>query len=1178
MPASRLGLHSAYSLLYGVRRPEEIMARAASYGARAVAVADRDNLYGLHSIVEAAREAGLRPILGANLGVTPVSAASASAASGAGGAESRAGRLAPGSAASFDEAARTAAASAPRAGSDRHRAADRLFAFVQDRAGFSRLCELLSLAKDAERDGGQFDPAAALADDAAGLALATASPALLSRLAGRVPCLYAAVTPWSAAAARTADKLGVPLAALDDAIFLDPGDREVHAVLRAMALGKTVGSLEPGDAAPDGSLFLPGPEFERRLRGWPGALANAERLAASCSFDSVFDGFVFPEYREPGAAAAELRSGRPAAESGASDAKKTPSAGAGAYAGVGPGPDGAAAGDQTPERDGPDGTAPDGGPAGAEGCPASGDPAGEPPAPRIGNQAAVRGPDGVASEGGPTGAARQDDSDAEGCPASGDPAGLLRARVIAGARRRYGELPDAIVDRIDYELGIIGRKGFSPYFLVMDDIVAMSRRTCGRGSGAASIVAYCLGITNVDPISYDLYFERFLTLSRPDPPDIDVDFAWDERHELMRRVIARFGPERCARVANHNFFRPSSAFRETAKAFGYADGEVSAMERRFFDLGEREAAADPPWDRVIALAARIKGLPRGLGTHCGGLVIAPGPIRRYAPVETSAEGFPLLAWEKDGAEAAGLVKLDLLGNRSLAVIRDALANLRAQGIDIDEALWRPADDPETVAALARGDSMGVFYIESPAMRQLQRKTGAGDFGHIVIHSSIIRPAANKLISEYVRRLKGAPWKPAHPRLAGILDETYGIVCYQEDVSKVAIALAGFSEDEADRLRKVISKKAGAAKLAEYRDRYMAGCRLNGVGEAVALETWSALLSFDGYSFCKPHSASYAMVSFQSAWLRVHYPAEFMAAVLSNQGGYYRAQAYVSEARRMGLGVEGPDVERSDWRYRGEGGAVVVGLMAVAGLSRSAADAIVAERRRGGPFGSREGFARRMGGLPGRPGRDDIVALVASGAFDSLADGGPRSTLARALLTAAQAPGLPASSSPRAQGGLFEAADGSPVLGSPTFSGGSAVRERGLAPTPIAAPALRRERELRDEFETLGFLRGGHPLSLWGGAVARLGRILAKDIPAHLGRQVVLAGWPVTQKEVLTAGGRSMDFVSFEDETALYETVLFPETYARFKRLLLDQRPLAVSGRVKDDQGALVVEVSGLRAL
>jgi DNA polymerase-3 subunit alpha/error-prone DNA polymerase len=683
-------------------------------------------------------------------------------------------------------------------------------------------------------------------------------------------------------------------------------------------------------------------------------------------------------------------------------------------------------------------------------------------------------------------------------------------------------------------------------------------RTCGRGSGAASAVSYGLGITNVDPLGQHLYFERFLNPARPDPPDLDIDFSWDERDDLIKAVIARFGPDRCARVANHNFFRFRGALRETAKAYGFSDAAMSQAEKRLFHGGDREGFEDPLWKEIFGIAQRIEGLPRGLGMHCGGLVITPEPVCRYAPVERSAEGYPLLAWEKEGAEAAGFVKIDLLGNRSLGVIRDALKNLEEQGTILDGNAWRPMDDRATVEALARGDSMGVFYIESPAMRQLQRKTGAGDFAHIVIHSSIIRPAANKLINEYVRRLRGGAWEPLHPRLEKILDETYGILCYQEDVSKAAVALAGFDEAEADQLRKVIAKKAGAAKLAAYEKQFFEGCRRTcggGISNGTIQKVWDMMLSFDGYSFCKPHSASYAMVSFQSAYLRVHHPAAFMAAVLSNQGGYYRPHAYIAECRRMGLRTLGPDVNVSRYKYYGRGREVVIGLMAVRGLSASGAESMVRERERNGEFRGLDDFARRV-----KLGRDDIIALCPAGAFDSIAGDLKRTMAARRLLAA------PTGAAHKGQRDLF--------TGETPPSRGPA-RVIALKGAEIEKP----ENDLWEEYHALGFLRNLHPLALWKKDVLALtSRVKARHIGEYLGRYVVMAGWPVTQKEVWTKDGLTMSFLSLEDETGMYETVIFPAVYEAYGRLLFDQRPLRIHGRVIEDLGAVSLEVQKIEAL
>jgi len=982
----RLGLCSAYSLLFGVHKPEELLDKAASFGVKTASICDLNNLYGVHSFLEEAKERGIKPIIGAAL-------------------------------AKID-------------------AKKPVYCFTENRAGFGRLCEILT---ERNKDKECFDPLPLLSENSGGLVLASSDEAALSNLAGRVKRLYAAITPGDVGAASFSRKINIPLAFIDDSLFLESEDFAVHKVLRAIALLKTIGNLTKADTAEKGRVLRPVKELNRLLMSWPEAAKGSAEIAQLCQFNTLFDGFIFPSYGK-------------------------------------------------------------------------------------------------------------------------DPGAELRKRVYAGAHLRYTTLDEKTLKRIEYELNIIEKAGFSPYFLRMDEIVKMARsvngadRTCGRGSGAASIVSYSLGITNVDPVRHNLYFERFLNPSRSDPPDIDVDFAWDERDDLIKAVIEQFGPEYCARVANHNFFRSRSALRETAKAYGFSDGEISGYERRLLDLHENVDDADPLWKEVYKIAARIKGLPRGLGMHCGGLVITPEPISRFAPVEKSAEGFPLLAWEKEGVEAAGFVKIDLLGNRSLAVIRDALQNLQEQGIHIDPHAWRPIDDKATIEALSRGDSMGVFYIESPAMRQLQKKTGAGDFEHIVIHSSLIRPAANKFISEYVRRLKGGKWEPLHPRLEGILGESYGILCYQEDVSKSAVALAGFNEADADKLRKLIAKKSGGAKLGIYEKQFFDGCRKNGVSEDVIQKVWAMMLSFDGYSFCKPHSASYAMVSFQSAYLRVHHPAEFMAAVLSNQGGYYRPHAYIAEIRRMRLFTLGPDVNLSRWKYYGKGRDVVIGLMAVKGLSASGAKAVLEERERSGDFTSLEHFSRRVS-----LNRDDIVALCPAGVFDSISGGLPRHLQARRLLSAAgRERGV-------GNGELFSADDAS-VFG--------VNKTPSIAPHAKSVP--RTEDDLWEEYMALGFLRNRHPLALWKDEVMAVKyRVKASRIAEYVGQNVKMIGWPVAQKEVWTKDGLAMNFLSLEDETGLYETVIFPQVYEKYAKLLFDQQPLLVYGRVTNDEGAVSVEINRL---
>lgn len=763
-----------------------------------------------------------------------------------------------------------------------------------------------------------------------------------------------------------------------------------------------------------------------------------------------------------------------------------------------------------------------------------------------------------------------------------DPAELLRALVREGAARRYGHCEGETAARIDYEMSLIVSKGFCDYFLIVRDIVRRASRVCGRGSAAASIVSYCLGITEVDPLRHNLYFDRFLNPGRKDPPDIDIDFAWDERDGILEALVKAYGPGRVARVANHNCFRDRSALRETARAFGMPDQETSAFERSLrVDQEAALAQADPAWRRILGLAKRIVDFPRHLGAHSGGIVIVPEDIARYAPVEETGTGIRVLSWDKEGTEQAGLVKIDLLGNRSLAVVRDAADSVRAQGIALDAALGNPLDDPATIALLARGDSMGVFYVESPAMRLLQKKTGRGDFEHLVIHSSIIRPAANAYINEYIDRLKGKPWKPLHPLLEGLFDETYGILCYQEDVSKAAMALAGFSSAQADGLRKILAKKDADARLQEHWPAFSRGAAARGVDPATIKAVWDMMRSFSGYSFVKAHSASYAMLSFQSAYLRAHHPAAFMAAVMSNHGGFYSPLAYASEARRMGLRLLSPDVNESQWRCQGRGKAIRFGFCMVANLSAAAAQAILDERNAAGPFSSVDQFARRVAFE-----RSDAEALVGCGALDSLLGrpGSPGSlenpSRASALMTLLSvcafkedrvraavgcAPGSGASWELFPEEG-FRAEETPHGAGSPYAPPPSPPRR----PEPLSQ---RRRRQA--EFKYLGTTLDCHPLELWPRLFSQE-RLRARDLERCAGRRVRLLAWPITAKPVLTASEEPMEFVSFEDETAIFEAVLFPEAYKKFRHLLFEEGPLWVEGLVEKDRGAFTLTIESIK--
>jgi error-prone DNA polymerase len=765
----------------------------------------------------------------------------------------------------------------------------------------------------------------------------------------------------------------------------------------------------------------------------------------------------------------------------------------------------------------------------------------------------------------------------------------LYRRTLEGCRRRYGAVTPAVRRRVEHEMRIIRAKNFAHYFLVVADITRRAQRSCGRGSAAASIVAYALGITHVDPIRHNLFFERFLNPERLDPPDIDVDFAWDERDQILDEVFALYGTRRAALVANHNTFAARAAIRETAKVFGLTDGEIGRVTGKIgwmWHLGQvwkdlphhprmRGFAFTEPWNRILPTAARLESHFHHLSTHCGGMVVVPDEIRRYCPVEISASGLQILQWEKDAVEEAGLVKIDLLGNRSLAGIRDALRMVeKNHGRRIDYADLNPLDDPETIRVFYRGDTFGVFYFESPATRQVLAKVSSKftfeeyrrlDHFHLnVVVTSIIRPASNDCIHTWVSRLHGEPWEPAHPLLRPALQETLGVMVFQEQLSQAAIYLAGFTPAEADTLRKVVSKKDRIKKLQDFAAKFDRGARRRGAPSEVIEEVWEMILGYEGYSFCKPHSASYTMVAYKCAFLRAHYPAEFMAAVLSNGGGYYSTFGYLSEARRMGLTIRPPDINRSEIPYSGKGREIRVGLMQIKELSQEAREAIVHEREKAGPFRS---FTEFLARCPAPVHLQDTRILIKAGCFDGIARHGTRAALMWEALEHFSAREVPM------QATLFSApaAGSSAPLPAPRAAG---VMEP-ASPFHTSYP---RALMLKHELETFGFFLSIHPLDRYQGALAALDILPARDLRRGVGRRVVMAGWPITSKTVHTKKGEAMIFISFEDQTGIYETVLFPAVYHRYCHRLNEARPYLLHGKVEETYGVAALNVQRIAFL
>ncbi len=744
---------------------------------------------------------------------------------------------------------------------------------------------------------------------------------------------------------------------------------------------------------------------------------------------------------------------------------------------------------------------------------------------------------------------------------AGDALERLRTLAYAGAMRRYGTIAPITRDRLEHELGIIGMKGFADYFLIVRDIVEHGPTHCGRGSVANSIVSYCLGITHVEPLGPGLLFERFLNPARKDPPDIDLDFPWDERDRILAWVFRQWPRPRAAMVSNHNCLRLAGALREVAKVHGRPAAEIREVTRRVphYDQGDdpralfashpnfRDLRLPTVWQDYAAQAATLVGTPRHLSLHPGGVVIVPGALTDTVPLEPAAKRLdgapdltvPMIQFEKDGAEDAGLVKIDLLGNRSLAVIRDAIAMVKTgTGVELDYTSHEAGRDPATRELFRTGNTLGVFYTESPASRILNLKSRAESYELLVLNTSIIRPASNKWITIYLERLNGAPWEPLHPSLGDVLAETFGIMVYQEDVVNVAHAFAGLDWASADGLRKALSKKRPEKHLAAYFDEFVRGAARLGRDEATIARVWEMILSFAGYSFCKGHSCSYIEIAQQSCYLRANHPAEFIAAVLSNGGGFYRPFAYVAEAMRMGVTVLPPDVNASAWRCTGRDRELRVGFQFIKGLSIAGAEALLAAHEADGPF-------RGLGDLRARTGlsRDDLRLLIKVGACDTIGGGMNRPQMLWTVDT--DAPPLPLSR-----------------------AGGTIPPLRPYSP----------ERRHRDAWALLGFCTDCHPMALHAESLRRFRLARSTELHRHVGKRVLMAGMYTTGKPVQTAKHEPMQFATFDDGHGLIECVLFPDVHAARSHVLFDQGPFIFRGIVEESFGAITVTVTHLERL
>lgn len=582
---------------------------------------------------------------------------------------------------------------------------------------------------------------------------------------------------------------------------------------------------------------------------------------------------------------------------------------------------------------------------------------------------------------------------------AGDPVLHLRRLTFEGARRRYGKINPAVRERLEHELHVIEKMGFAGYFLLVHDLVRFARREgiryAGRGSAADSLVAYCLYVCEVDSLERGLLFERFMSPERAELPDIDIDFEARHRDRVIDYVYRKYGTERVARVATYNTYRARSSIRDIGKVLGFDQDQLDSIAKRlpYFSqadnirglMGRLPELRDSPlhgerFQVLLDVCERIAGFPRFLGTHLGGVVISDCPLTRLSPLQRSALGPVITQFDKDDVEDLGLVKLDLLSLRTLSAVNDTVCSINREKKELDYDSI-PLDDRATYQRLSRGETIGVFQLESPAQRALQARLGADRMEDVVASVALIRPGPIKgnMVEPYIARRQG---KEAisylHPRLEPILNKTYGVVLFQEQVIEIAMAIAGFTPGEADQLRRVMTHARSPEAMEEIGRRFIEKAAANGVGEETATAIFSGMAGYASYGFCEAHAAAFAATSFKTAYLLEHYPGQYYTALLNNQPlGYYPANVLCTEARNRGIKILPPDVNLSADDFEFAGAAIRVGLKQVKGIKREEINSIVGSRQ-DRPFSSLADFMLRAA-----VALDSAENLIKCGALDSL---------------------------------------------------------------------------------------------------------------------------------------------------------------------------------------------------
>ncbi|MDR0713661.1 MAG: DNA polymerase III subunit alpha [Bacteroidales bacterium] len=757
--------------------------------------------------------------------------------------------------------------------------------------------------------------------------------------------------------------------------------------------------------------------------------------------------------------------------------------------------------------------------------------------------------------------------------------GYLRHLTYEGARERYPEMDAAIRERIDFELEVIQKMGYPGYFLIVQDFIAAARRMSvsvgpGRGSAAGSVVAYCLKITDIDPLKYDLLFERFLNPDRISMPDIDIDFDDDGRTQVLQWVKEKYGRERVAHIVTFGTMAAKSAIKDVARVQNVPLSEADRLSKLIDEKPRGEEATvanavkyvpsmrealhskDPLIADTIKYALMLEGTVRQTGVHACGIVIGPNDLSNYVPIFTSFDkntNSELLVTQYEGSliEDVGMMKMDFLGLKTLSIIKETLANIKtAKNEDLDiNAI--PIDDAATYELCSRGDTTGVFQFESDGMKKYLRDLKPGQFEDLIAMNALYRPGPMDYIPDFIARKHGRqPIKYDVPAMERRLKETYGVTVYQEQVMLLSRDLAGFTRGESDELRKAMGKKI-KEKLDAMKPKFVTGCKANGYDEKTVEKIWTDWESFTQYAFNKSHATCYSWLAYQTAYLKAHYPSEFMAATVShNISDIKEITKIMEECRRMGIEVLSPDVNESNMTFTVNGqGNIRFGLGAIKGAGKGAVASITEERAKGGPFKDIFDFAERVN--PQSCNKRVMEALAQSGALDNL-------NIPREIFFVETAPGETFTDVLLRFGSKMQA--DRQITQKSLFGGSNAIA--------VTRPEIPPTEEwnifekLNREKEYIGMYISSHPLDPFRFEIEHFTNMMLAelhDLSPQEGKDFIVAGLAVAARDAISKSGKPWGMLTLEDFSGSHEFRFFGKDHETYRTYLKEGLPLLIKG-------------------